>query len=116
MQIEAFSFGSITIGGKTYDHDVVIDRGTVRRRDKKPSKELEHRFGHTPLSIAEKIPWDCRRLVVGTGAHGRLPVSEEVVEEAKHRGVELVMKPTSQVMNEQQTFGDETNAILHVTC
>jgi hypothetical protein len=28
----------------------------------------EHAYGHTPLSIAEDIPWRCRRLVVGTGA------------------------------------------------
>jgi hypothetical protein len=37
MHFEAFSFGSIRIDGITYDHDVVIDRGHVRERKKKPT-------------------------------------------------------------------------------
>jgi len=38
MRFEKFSFGSIRIDGTTYEHDVVIDRGEVRKRKKKPSK------------------------------------------------------------------------------
>jgi hypothetical protein len=30
-----------------YDHDVVIDRGAVSRRKKKPSKPFRDAFGHT---------------------------------------------------------------------
>jgi hypothetical protein len=32
MRFEKFSFGSIRIDGVTYQHDVVIDRGDVRKR------------------------------------------------------------------------------------
>ena len=32
MRFEDFSFGSIRIDGVTYTHDVVIDRGQVRKR------------------------------------------------------------------------------------
>ena len=53
---------------------MVIDRGEVRKRKKKSSKRFRDAFGHTPLSIEEKIPWECRRLVIGTGT-GALPVS-----------------------------------------
>jgi hypothetical protein len=60
MRYEAFSFGSIRIDGVTYDHDVVIDRGEVRKRKKKPSNKFRDQFGHTPLSVEEKIPWKCR--------------------------------------------------------
>jgi len=31
MRFEAYSFGSIRIDGTTYEHDVVIDRGQVRK-------------------------------------------------------------------------------------
>jgi hypothetical protein len=93
MQFEAFSFGSIRIDGVTYDHDVLIDRGEVRKRKKKPSKKFRDDFGHTPLSAKEKIPWKCRRLVIGTGT-GALPVMEEVKIEAKHRQVEVLVLPT----------------------
>ena len=56
MRFEKFSFGSIRIDGTTYEHDVVIDRGEVRKRKKKPSKKFRDAFGHTPLSIEEEIP------------------------------------------------------------
>jgi hypothetical protein len=36
---------------------VVIDRGKIRKRSKKPSKPFRDTFGHTPLSVKEKIPW-----------------------------------------------------------
>src|SRR5512133_2458646 len=77
MHFDTFSFGSIQIDGKTYEKDVVIDRGEIRRRKKGPSKKFREDFGHTPLSIEEKLPWNCRQLVIGTGAYGNLPVMEE---------------------------------------
>lgn len=75
MKIEAFSFGSIRIDGATYEHDVVIDHGQIRKRKKKPSKKFRETFGHTPLSVEEDIPWKCERLVIGTGT-GALPGHE----------------------------------------
>jgi hypothetical protein len=61
-----FSFGTIQIDGVTREHDVIIDRGEVRKRKKGPSKQFADAFGHTPLSIEEEIPWKCHRLVIGT--------------------------------------------------
>jgi hypothetical protein len=58
MRFDKFSFGSIQIDGSTYEHDVVIDRGEIRKRKKKPSKQFREQFGHTPLSVKEKIPWN----------------------------------------------------------
>lgn len=59
-----------------------------------PSRKFRDKFGHTPLSIEEKIPLKCHRLVIGTGAYGRLPVMKEVKLEAERRPVELVIVPT----------------------
>ena len=114
-RFEKFSFGSIRIDGITYEHDVVIDRGDVRKRKKKPSRRFPGRFGHTPLSIEEKIPWKCRRLIIGTGT-GALPVMDEVKREAKQRKVELLILPTAQAIEEMKPDQRDTNAILHVTC
>ncbi len=116
MRFEGFSFGSIRIDGVTYEHDVVIDRGRVRKRKKKPSKKFRGEFGHTPLSVEEEIPWECRRLVIGTGAQGALPVMKEVAAEAKRRGIELMILPTDRALAWFTRSGDDTNAILHVTC
>jgi hypothetical protein len=46
MRFEAFSFGSISIDGTTYGYDVVIDRGRIRKRKKKPSKRFRDRAQH----------------------------------------------------------------------
>ncbi len=70
---DQLTFGSIRIGGVIYEHDVVIARGRVRKRKKESSKPFRGVFGHTPVSIEENIPWDCRRLVVRTGAEGAFP-------------------------------------------
>jgi hypothetical protein len=115
MRFEAFSFGSIRIDSVTYEHDVVIDHGRVRKRKKKASKKFREEFGHTPLSIEENIPWDCRRLVIGTG-EGALPVMDEVQREAERRKVKLSILPTAQAIEELKQHPRGTNAILHVTC
>jgi hypothetical protein len=95
MQFEEFSFGSIQIDGVTYDHDVVIDRGEIRKRKKKPSRKFRVAYGHTPLSMEEDIPWKCKRLVIGTGT-GTLPVMDEVKREAKRRKIKLAVLRTTE--------------------
>src|SRR5712671_37470 len=83
MHFGKFSFGSVQIDGSTREHDVVIDRGKIHKRKKKPSKQFREQFGHTPLSIEEDIPWKCSQLVIGTGAYGKLPVMQEVRSNAR---------------------------------
>jgi hypothetical protein len=116
MRFEEFSFGSIKVDGLTYEHDVLIDRGQVSKRKKKPSKKFQDEYGHTPLSMEEHIPWKCKQLVVGTGAYGRLPVMKEVQAEAKRMKVKLVMLPTADAITFLKRDPKDTNAILHVTC
>src|SRR3989475_5378823 len=116
MRFDNFSFGSLCIDDRTYEHDVVIDRGEVRDRKKKPSKKFRDELGHTPLSIAEDIPWKCRQLVIGTGAYGRLPVMKEVEHEAQRHKVKLLILPTIKAIEVLQEDPADTNAIIHVTC
>ena len=108
--------GRLKVDGKKYTTDVVLDRGELRQRKKKPSRPFRDRFGHTPVSPAEAIPWGCKRLVIGTGIQGRLPVMDEVAAEARRRGVELVTCPTPEAVQLLRENPAETNAILHVTC
>jgi hypothetical protein len=82
MDVRLLGFGSIEVEGRAYEHDIVIDRGAVRKRSKKPSKPYRDKFGHTPLSADEELPWGGPQLIIGTGAHGSLPIMPEVVAEA----------------------------------
>jgi hypothetical protein len=116
VRIDKFSFGTIRINGEIYDQDVVIDRGEVRLRKKKPSKRYRDEFGHTPLSVDEKIPWKCERLVIGTGAQGALPVMPDVLDEAERRGVRVTAVRTEEAIELLASASSSTNAVLHITC
>ena len=116
MRFTNFSFGWVRVDGVTYEHDVIIDRGKIRKRKKAASKRFRGAYGHTPLSIEENIPWRCRRLVIGTGASGALPVMKQVKQEACRRKVDLVVLPTAQAIGVLAATTRDTNAVLHVTC
>jgi len=116
MRFTDYSFGAIRIDGVTYDHDLIIDHGKIRKRKKAASRKFRGSYGHTPLSIAEDIPWRCRRLVIGTGAHGALPVMQQVRDEARRRKVDLVVLPTADAIGALTKAAADTNAILHLTC
>jgi hypothetical protein len=117
MNATFIRFGEIEIDGIRYRDDVVIDGGAVRLRDKSPSRKHRAKFGHTPLSAKEDIPWNCQRLIIGSGAHGQLPIMKKVHKRAEEKGVELMILPTPQACEQiTQADLDHTNAILHVTC
>jgi hypothetical protein len=116
MRISHFAFGVLEIDGVAYEHDIVIDHGEIQKRRKKASKKFRDAFGHTPLSVDENIPWRCTRLIVGTGAYGRLPVMDDVKREADERGVKLILLPTAKAIEVLKKSRSGTNAVLHVTC
>lgn len=116
MDAKLVSFGLIEIDGQSFDHDVVVEDGHVRRRKKGPSKAYRVMFGHTPLSSAEAIPWSASRLIIGTGATGRLPIVDDVIAEARKRGVELIALPTAEACRLLRDADQDVAAILHVTC
>ncbi len=116
MRFTGYSFGSVQVDGVTYDHDLIIDRGKIRKRNKAASRKYRSAYGHTPLSIAEDIPWRCRRLVIGAGADGALPVMKQVREEAHRRKIDLVVLPTAKAIDVLTKTTKDTNAILHLTC
>ncbi len=117
LSVRFVEFGKIEIEGAAYGEDVVIAGGKIAARDKTPSKKHKARCGHTPLSAKEAIPWECRALIIGTGAEGLLPVMKKVYEQAEARGVRLIVVPTPEacwLVSEADL--STTNAILHVTC
>lgn len=56
IRFDAFSFGSIRIDDITYEHDVVIDEGQVRKRKKKPSKSFAANSGILRSQRRKKSP------------------------------------------------------------
>jgi len=112
-------FGEIEVEGERFAHDVIVDSGRVSKRRKGPSKARRDEFGHTPLTAAEPLPWGPRgsALVVGTGADGMLPIADDVEDEARRRGIEIVALPTRDACRLLRSRpAAEVRAVLHVTC
>lgn len=117
MRARLLGFGSVEIDGTEYSHDVLIDGGKVRKRNKSLSKPFRGSLGHTPLSLAEDIPWGGHQLIVGTGVDGALPILPEVLEEAERRGIDLIALPTGEACELVESLDRrDVRAVLHITC
>jgi len=117
VQVRFISFGRIEVDGTLVERDLVIERGRMRKRKKKPSKPRRAEFGHTPLTSAEAIPWSAPTLIIGTGANGQLPITDDLRQAAAERGVEVVAVPTEAACRLISAADpDRVSAILHVTC
>ena len=69
MEIERTTFGTITIDGKTYEHDVIIRlSGEVARRKKKLSKKY-YGTSHVLSKDEAKFIYEdgCEQLILGSG-------------------------------------------------
>ena len=117
-KFEGLVFGRIRVNGVLFDDtDVIIDGGSLRARDKGPSRHLKSKYRHTPLTAAEDMPWHCEVLVIGIGMHGRLPVLDEIKKEAERRGVKLILLETPKAVEYiEKNFRPGMNVLLHVTC
>ncbi|MBK7674938.1 hypothetical protein [Accumulibacter sp.] len=117
MKMNMQSFGEIEVEGARYHCDLVIEQGTIRKRAKGPSKAYRAAYGHTPLSADEAIPWHGKRLYIGTGMYGALPVMPAVYAAAEKKGIQVVARPTPEICGELQRMkAGDINAVLHVTC
>jgi len=112
IALDAASFGSITISGKKYDHDVyVFWDGAVERRvgdHTVPARQMEY--------IVNKKP---EIVIIGTGQFGEVRVPSESEKLAKEQNIEVVKTRTPQaigIFNEAMKQGKRVSAIIHVTC
>ena len=116
--INGTEFGSITISGEVYEHDVVIRlSGEILKRKKKLSKK---EYGTSHLVSKKEIKFihekGSKRIVVGTGQYDSLRLSDEAGEYLRKRKCVVIARPTPEAI---QMFNDSapgTIGLFHVTC
>jgi len=118
MIIEKTSFGSITIDGKTYEHDVLIRLSTaITKRKKKLSKRIYGTSHVLSLDEAKHIyEKGCKVIIIGTGQHGALRLSPEAEAYFKKKECEVILQGTPTAL---QTFNQTEGrriGVFHVTC
>jgi hypothetical protein len=118
MHIDRSEFGSITIDGKTYAHDVLIRlSGKVRKRKKKLSKR-EYGTSHILSKAEAKAVFEqgCDLLIVGSGQEGNVRLSKEAAAYFDKKGCKVLLQPTQQAIRSFNRSGERTIALMHVTC
>ena len=122
MNIEKTTFGSITIDGKKYNHDVYIHLDkTIERRKKELSKPYSK--GHTvvgPDEIKYLLSKKPKILVLGKGQFGILPMHEEAKKLLdKEKDLIIISNKTPIVihlLNDLLKQKAKVVALLHITC
>jgi len=117
-KISSTEFGSITIAGEVYDHDVQIGLdGQVKKRKKKLSKEV-YGTSHT-ISLAEaKHIHDkgAEYLIIGTGQTGFVELSEEAAAYFKAKDCKVKLLRTPKAIDAWNEAEGAVIGLFHVTC
>ena len=118
MPIDATEFGSITVDGKTYEHDVIIRlSGKVEKRRKRLSKE-EYGTSHIVSKTEAKFVFEdgCDVLIVGAGQQGNVRLSPEASEYFDKKHCRVILLPTPEAIGAFNQSREKKIALMHVTC
>jgi hypothetical protein len=111
-RLEGYSFGRVLVDGREEIRDVIVLPQRVVRN-------WWRRDGHALVledlgDVLDELP---PRLVVGSGAYGRMRPDQRVLAELNARGIEVEVLPTGEAVRRYGTLDPaETAAALHLTC
>ena len=116
--IDRTAFGSITIGGEQYDHDVIIRLdGTIRKRKKKLSKAVYGTSHTISLDEARHVyQVGAEQVIVGAGQYGLVELSDEAADYFEEKGCEVELLPTKEAILVWNEARGATIGLFHVTC
>lgn len=117
-KIEKTKFGSITIAGENYEHDVIIQLdGKVEKRKKKLSKDIYGTSHIISLPEAEHVyqagaSW----IIIGTGQSGLAKLSDEATQFFTEKGCQAIPLPTPEAILHWNETEGKGIGLFHVTC
>lgn len=118
MAIDNTQFGSITVDGKTYDHDVIIRlSGDIEKRKKNLSKE-KYGTSHIISKDEAKFVYEegCEVVIVGTGQQDNVRLSPEAGEYLSKKGCNVLLQPTPKAIHSFNETRKRKVGLMHVTC
>ena len=118
MEIENTTFGTITIEGKTYEHDVLIRlSGEVVKRKKKLSKKY-YGTSHVLSKDEAKFVFEsgCEQLILGSGQMGNVHLSPEAEAYFAKKGCKVLLQPTPEAIGAFNRSHTKKIGLFHVTC
>lgn len=117
-KIDKTKFGSITIDGEKYEHDVLIRaNGKVEKRKKKLSKEIFGTSHVISLAEAEYVYEEgAENLIIGSGQSGLVKLSDEAVEFFSQKKCQVDLLPTPEAIERWNKTKDPAIGLFHITC
>ena len=117
-KIDETTFGSITIEGTTFEHDVIIrPDGQGKKRKKKLSKAIYGTSHILSLDEARHVYEEgTKRLIIGTGQQGNVRLSDEAAEYFKRKQCQVDLLPTPNAIQDWNETEGSVIGLFHVTC
>jgi hypothetical protein len=119
-RIDRTAFGSITVEGSVFEHDVIIrPDGKVKKRKKKLSKAV---YGTSHTISLDEAKYVCDqgaaadRLIVGSGQYGNVELSPEAAAYVEDRKLSVLLLPTPEVIDVWNETEGKAIGLFHVTC
>lgn len=116
--IDQTTFGSITIEGMRFEHDVLIRlSGQVEKRRKKLSKDV-YGTSHIVSQAEAEYTYEKKgkRLIVGTGQYDSVRLSEEAEDYFQHKHCQVDLLPTPKAILAWNKTSGAVIGLFHVTC
>jgi hypothetical protein len=117
-KIEATTFGSITIGGRQIENDVILRLdGSVKKRKKKLSKKV-YGTSHTISLDEAKYVYEkgAELLIIGAGQYDLVRLSDEAEEYFQKRGCRVKLMATPKAIRAWNKAEGKVVGLFHVTC
>lgn len=117
-RIDSSQFGSITVAGQVYGHDIVIRLdGRVRKRQKKLSKAVYGTSHIISLDEARQVyEPGAERLIVGAGQYGLVKLSDEAASFFAAQNCRVDLLPVAQAIEAWNSAEGAVIGLFHVTC
>jgi hypothetical protein len=113
MKIEHYSFGKITIDGKTYTSDVIIYPDRI-------NASWWRKEGHNlhVEDLKDVIDAKPQILVIGTGSFGVMKVPKETISHLVEKGIEVHVTRTGEAVDVYNKLQKNKIVIaaFHLTC
>jgi hypothetical protein len=117
-RIDQTKFGSITIEGEVFEHDVIIRLGgKTKKRKKKLSKEVYGTSHIVSLDEAKHVYEEgAERLIIGTGQDGMVELSTEAADYFVRKKCQVELLPTPAAIRVWNEAEGAVISLFHVTC
>ena len=112
------SFGSITVDGVVYDHDIIITlERLVKKRKKKLSKAVYGTSHTISLDEAEYFFQEgSEGIIIGSGQYGVVELSKEAAGFLQQKNCEVILLSTPEAIREWNGAEGKWIALFHITC